>query len=48
MRATDNEALMTLNLAGDELPGSGWSAFFNARADSDERDISLNEDGFEG
>ena len=44
---TDNEALMTLNLAGDELGGSGWSAFFNARFDGDEREVSLNEDGFD-
>jgi len=44
---TNNEASMALNLDGNELGGSGWSLFFNARVDSDERDVSANEDGFD-
>jgi outer membrane lipase/esterase len=45
--STDSEAMAALSLAGDELGGSGWSLFLNARFDNDEREVSVNEDGFD-
>lgn len=42
-----DESMVALNIAGDGTAGSAWSMFVNARFNSDQRDASSNEDGFD-